>query len=220
MFNSTFWYAGSVVDVSLGPVVVEVAGPSPTALAFLPYQLGFTLFCFIVLGRGLQLCLRHVLYVGIHLFLQLSLLTAEMRLAVGARAQMRGAAVGARAQMRGAAVGARAQMRGAAVVAARNMDPGEREAHRQRCELCGRDGPCMVCPLVFGDISFETLKPKEKFLLVGPCLDEGPIRQLFERVSPLLDVTFQRHWKREGRFLDRFTIVVVRKIPGTKAARS
>jgi hypothetical protein len=209
MFNSTFWYAGSVVDVSLGPVVVEVAGPSPTALAFLPYQLGFTFFCFIVLGRGLQLCLRHVLYVGIHLFLQLSLLTAEIR-----------GAVGARAQMRGAAVGARAQMRGAAVVAARNMDPREREAHRQRCELCGRDGPCMACPLVFRDISFETLKPKEKFLLVGPCLDEGPIRQLFERVSPLLDVTFQRHWKREGRFLDRFTIVVVRKIPGTKAARS
>lgn len=198
MFNSTFWYASSVVDVGVGPVVVEVAGPSPAALGFLPYQLGFTLFCFAILGSVLCFCLRLFLYVCSRPFVQLWLW----------RAQMRGAA------------DARARVRGAAVVAARNMDAREREAHRQGCELCGKDGPCMACPLMFGDISFETLKPKEKFLLVGPCLDEGPIRQLFERVSPLLDVTFQRAWKRDGQFLDRYTTVVVRKIPGTKAARS
>jgi hypothetical protein len=192
MFNSTFWSASFVVDVGVGPVAVEMAGPSDKALAFLPYQLGFTLLCFAVLGWFLRVCLRLFLWICSRPIVELYLWRTRMRGVVVARP----------------------------AVAERNMDPREMEAHRLRCELCGRDGRCTACPWMFGDISFETLKPKEKFNIVGPVPDEGPIRQLFERVSPLLDVTFRTEWRPSGHFFDRYTIVVVRKIPGTKAARS
>lgn len=89
------------------------------------------------------------------------------------------------------------------------------------CDLCGRNcGRFNACRRLFENLSFETLKSEERFTLFTDIQDEGPIRQLFEDVSPLLEVTFLRAMKYAVHAqITVKTTILVRKIAGTKAAR-
>lgn len=89
------------------------------------------------------------------------------------------------------------------------------------CDLCGHYcGRFSACRRLFENLSFETLKSEERFTLFTDIQDEGPIRQLFEDVSPLLEVTFLRARKYAVHAqISITTTILVRKIAGTKAAR-
>lgn len=91
---------------------------------------------------------------------------------------------------------------------------------RPRCDLCGHYcGRATACRRLFEDLSFETLKSEERFTIFTDIQDEGPIRQLFEDMSPLLEVTLFRARKYANAQISITTTILVRKIAGTKAAR-